>query len=81
MILEKLSIIELEVKYNIYLDQIKLKAIRSIQELLGEIHFETEIVPTNDIEKLNDLLNSLKGSPLSENECEVIRSLITSDQS
>jgi hypothetical protein len=76
MILEKLSIIELEVKYNIYLEQNKLKAIRSIRELLGQIDFEAEVVPTDDIEKLSELLNSLKGSALNEEECELLRDLI-----
>lgn len=76
MILEKLSIIELEVKYNIYQQQNKLKAIRGIIELLNQIDFGAEVVPTDDSEKLSELLNSLKGSTLNETECEVIRSLI-----
>ena len=76
MILEKLSIIELEVKFDIYKGQNKLKAIRSIIELLDQIDFGAEVVPTDDIEKSSELLNSLKGSTLNENECEVIRSLI-----
>jgi hypothetical protein len=76
MILEKLSIIELEVKYNIYLEQNKLKAIRSIRELLGQIDFEVEVVPTDDIEKLSELLNSLKGRTLNEEEIELLRRLI-----
>ena len=76
MILEKLSIIELEVKYNNYQQQNKLKAIRGIIELLNQIDFGAEVVPTDDSEKLSELLNSLKGSTLNETECEVIRSLI-----
>ena len=76
MILDKLSIIELEVKFDIYQGQNKLKAIRGITELLKQIDFAAEIVPTDDIDKLSKLLYSLKGRALNENECDIIRILI-----
>ena len=76
MILDKLSIIELEVKFDIYQGQNKLKAIRGIIVLLNQIDFGAEIVPTDDIDKLSKLLYSLKGSALNENECDIIKSLI-----
>ena len=76
MILDKLTSIELEVKSSIYKEQNKLVAIKTLQDLLDQIDFKVEIVPMENIEKLSRLLNSLKGSTLNENECEVIRSLI-----
>lgn len=76
MILEKLSIIELEVKFNIYKEQNKLLAIRNIQKLLRQIDFKTEVVPTDDIERLSELLSSLKGKALNEEESELLSVLI-----
>jgi hypothetical protein len=76
MISEKLSIIELEVKFNIYKEQNKLTAIRNIQDLLLQIDFETEIVPTNDIDRLKELISTLKGKALNEEERELLSVLI-----
>ena len=76
MILDKLTSIELEVKSNIYNEQNKLVAIKTLQVLLDQIDFNAEIVPTENIEKLSRLLNSLKGRALNEEERELLSRLI-----
>ena len=76
MILDKLTSIELEVKTNIYNEQNKLVAIKTIQDLLHQIDFNAEIVPMKNIEKLSRLLNSLKGRTLKEEERELLSRLI-----
>ena len=76
MITEKLNFIELDVKSKIYREQNKLAAVKTIQELLGQIDFEAEVVPTKDIERLTKLLYSLKGRALNEEEIELLRSIV-----
>ena len=76
MILDKLTSIELEVKSNIYKEQNKLVAIKTLQDLLDQIDFNSEIVPMENIEKLSRLLNSLKGRALNEEERELLSVLI-----
>ena len=76
MILDKLTSIELEVKSNIYKEQNKLVAIKTLQDLLDQIDFNSEIVPMENIEKLSRLLNSLKGRALNEEERELLSRLI-----
>ena len=76
MILEKLAIIELEVKNNIYKEKNILDAIESIRKILHQIDFVTELVPIDDIERLSKLLNSLKGNALNEEEIELLKRII-----
>jgi hypothetical protein len=76
MILVKLTSIELEVKSSIYKEQNKLLAIKTLQDLLDQIDFNSEIVPMENIEKLSRLLISLKGRALNEEERELLVRLI-----
>ena len=76
MILDKLSIIELEIRSNIYKEQNKLAAIKSLQNLLDQIDFDVEIVPMEDFEKLSKFLDSLKGNALNEEESELLGRII-----
>jgi len=76
MILDKLTSIELEVKSNIYKEQNKLVAVKTIQDLLDQIDFNAEIVPMEDLDKLSMLLDSLKGRALSEEESELLKRLV-----
>jgi pantothenate synthetase len=78
MITQKLSEIELDVKYNIYLEQKRLKAIKTIKELLDQIDFSVEVVPFGDIKKLSKLLVSLKGKALDEEENRLIEKIVKS---
>ena len=76
MILEKLSFIESEIKSNIYKEQNKLVAIKSLQNLLNQIDFDVEIVPMKDFERLSKFLDSLKGNALNEEESELLGRII-----
>jgi len=57
-------------------DQMKLEAIRGIKKLLTQIDFNSEVVPTENYDKLKELLESLKGSLLTEDEIKLINELI-----
>ena len=76
MILDKLALLKLEVKENIYKEKNKLAAIKTIQDLFSQIDFNAEMVPMNDIKKLNKLLVSLKGKTLNEEEGKLLKKLI-----
>jgi len=78
MIQQILSEIELDVKYKIYLEQKKLKVIKTFKELLNQIDFSVEVVPSMDTEKLSRLLVSLKGKELDEDENRLIDEILKS---
>jgi hypothetical protein len=76
MIRGKIKQIELEIKYNIFTEQKKLKAVQTVKELLDQIDFTVEVVPLEDIEKLSRLLVTLKGKPLNEEENRLIEKIV-----
>ncbi len=76
MIKEKLSEIELDVKYNIFKEQKLLKSIESIKELLNQVDFSVETVPVEDIDKLSKLLIFLKGKALNSDENKLVEILV-----
>ncbi len=78
MITQILSDIELDVKYKIYKEQKRLKAIKNVKELLDQIDFSAEVVPFEDIKKLSQLLVSLKGEALDEEENQLIVKIVKS---
>ena len=49
----------------------RIKAIKKIKELLAEIDFTAEKIPSHDIERFVRLLTSLKGEPLNKDELQV----------
>lgn len=53
----------------------KLKAIKEIKRLLSKIDFNAEVVPMDNSIKLKELLISLKGSPLTKEESELVEEL------
>jgi hypothetical protein len=53
----------------------RLDAISTIEDLLIQIDFTAETVPTNDTEKLQKLLTSLKGQNLNNKEIEIIKDI------
>ena len=53
----------------------RLEAIHTIEHLLDEIDFSSEVVPTNDIEKLKNLLTNLKGDNLTSKEIEIAKEI------
>lgn len=76
MIIEKLLTIESEVKSNIYKEQNRLISIKTFQILLSKIDFDSEVVQIENLEKLTDLLISLKGRALNEEEMELLERII-----
>ncbi len=59
-----------------FVENNKLKAARSIMELLGKIDFKAEVVPENNLEMFTRLLISLKGEPLNKDEAELVREIV-----
>lgn len=76
MITKILSDIESDVESNIYIEQKKLAAIRSIAKLLKQIDFSAEVVPYENNGKLSHLLVSLKGTALNEEEIKLIDTIV-----
>lgn len=76
MILDKLLSIESEVKSNIYREHSRLICIKTIQVLLGQIDFDVEVVQLDNLEKLTNLIISLKGRALNKEECELLERII-----
>lgn len=57
-------------------DQMRLQAIREIKNLLMQIDFNAEVVPTENSNKLKELLVSLKGSQLTKSEDKLVNELV-----
>jgi hypothetical protein len=53
----------------------RLEAIHTIERILEEIDFSSEVVPTQDLEKLKSLLTNLKGNSLTANELEIVNEI------
>ena len=76
MILEKLTKIEVALKYSISSEYKKIETIRGFKELLNQIDFSSEIVPFEDSERLTKVLTSLKGKDLNRCESNLVEELI-----
>lgn len=76
MIIEKLMVEEFAAERTIKEEYTKLKAIRSISELLKQIDFTVEVVPLKDPNRLKRLMVSLKGEPLNSEEIKVIQTIV-----
>ena len=57
-------------------NRLKLIAIQGIKNLLIQIDFKAELVPMESVFKLKELLESLKGKPLTHDEERIIDELI-----
>ena len=77
MIQTKLLIIEYNTVNSPEQNQNKLKSIRGVRNLLMQIDFISETVPMDNIEKLKELLTSLKGEVLTKEESCIAEELIT----
>ncbi len=77
MIQTKLLIIEYNTVNNQEQNPLKLKTIRGLRNLLMLIDFISETVPLDNSEKLKELLTSLKGETLTEEESSIAEELIT----
>jgi len=77
MIQTKLLLIEYAAINGPECDRWKLSAARCIKGLLTHIDFNTETVPLESGKKLKELLTSLKGDLLSNEEIKIANELIT----
>ena len=57
-------------------DPLKLKAIKEIKRLFTKIDFNAEVVPMDSASKLTELLVSIKGTPLTKEESELVEELV-----
>jgi len=76
MIVEKLSQIEVEAKYNINSEYRKIETISGIKRLLNQIDFSSEIVPIEDSERLTNIMTYLKGKQLNGCESNLVKEII-----
>lgn len=76
MIQTKLLLLEYSVIKSPTVTKWKLKTIRTIRDLIAQIDFNAEVVPVDNEEKLSDLLTSLKGNKLSNDEMNLVKELV-----
>lgn len=76
LILTRLLLIEYATVNSKERNHRKLKAIREIRNTLLQIDFRAEIVPLENIKNLGNLLSSLKGNKLSNDELILVEELI-----
>ena len=76
MIQTKLLLLEYALFKEKDLDIKRLGAVRGIKKLLMKIDFNAEVVPMENSKKLNDLLVSIKGNPLTNDEIKLTEELI-----
>jgi len=76
MILNKLAKIELDIKDGIDTQYQKIETIKKFKDLLQQIDFSAEIVPTDNIKLLTHLMSSLKGNKLTNEETELVETLV-----
>jgi len=72
MIQKKISYIKQLSTMKIEIEAEKLETITIIENLLTKLDFNSEVVPTNNLEKLINLLTSLKGEALNHQEKELV---------
>ena len=75
MIRQLISTIEQSASFNINEEVNRFTAANTIQELLGQIDFNAEEVPTQDSDELQKLFETLKGEVLNISEKAVIKEI------
>lgn len=55
---------------------LKLKALEEVKRLFTKIDFNAEVVPMDSASKLKELLVSIKGTPLTKEESELVEELV-----
>jgi pantothenate synthetase len=75
MIQAKILFLESELDKNPFENKDMLQSVRSLKELLNQIDFNAEVVPTENIKKLNCLFESLKKDTLTKQEKLLIKKI------
>lgn len=61
-------------------DKANYKAARNIEELLGRIDLNAEVVPENNLDMFSRLITSLKNEELTKDEKTIIKEIVTYKQ-
>ncbi|PHS67349.1 MAG: hypothetical protein COB12_04190 [Flavobacterium sp.] len=77
MIQTKLLLLEYATVNDAAQNHWKLATIRNIRNLLLLLDLNAEVVPVNNARSLQNLLSSLKGEDLNDNESKLVEELIT----
>ncbi|MCF6308368.1 MAG: hypothetical protein L3J09_10470 [Flavobacteriaceae bacterium] len=77
MIQTKLLLLEYATVNDTAQNHWKLAAIRSIKNLLLHLDLNAEVVPVNNASRLQNLLSSLKGEDLNDEENKLVEELVT----
>ncbi|MFT6797442.1 MAG: hypothetical protein ACJART_002593 [Maribacter sp.] len=72
----KLIMIEQGTINNPDQNPLKLKALEEVKRLFTKIDFNAEVVPMDSASKLKELLVSIKGTPLTKEESELVEELV-----
>jgi|FrelakmetLWP11LW_1041352.scaffolds.fasta_scaffold106592_1 hypothetical protein len=72
MILQRLSVLETEIKQVVDQDFRNLEAIKNLYDIFSHLNYDEEMVVTDDFERLCKLAESLKGEILTEKEKELL---------
>lgn len=75
MILKTISIIKHTSTINIQKEVEKLETIATIENLLNQVDFTSEVVPINDVDKLTKLISSLKEAELNTKEIALVKEI------
>jgi hypothetical protein len=75
MIQSKIAFLECELDKNPLENKDQLESVRSLKNLLNQIDFTAEFVPTENIKRLNTLFESLKGEALTKQEMAIIKKI------
>ena len=76
MVQAKILFIEQELKEKPLENSEKLEALNTIKNLLKQIDFSAEVVPLEDVKRVNKLFKSLKNESLSKKEKFIIKQLV-----
>ena len=68
----KIFIVEQRLRKNIVLNKEKLETMDRIREYLSQIDHKSEVISENSASDMLNLITDLKGSALSEAECQMI---------
>ncbi|MDT0554337.1 hypothetical protein [Urechidicola vernalis] len=66
-----------DLKENLPPNSEYLTSINSLEKMLNEIDFESEMIPHDDLNKMHQLFRYIKGSELTSKENKIIEQLIT----
>ena len=75
MIRQIISNIKLSASYTINEEMKRFSVANSIQELLNQIDFDSELIPSRDFTQLKTLFTTLKGEELNISEISIIKEI------